>query len=48
MANDKVARPVNKDREGGLKQVKTSIIEGPTVAMDNLTPYNRTKKSKKY
>ena len=43
MGKDKVAKPVNKERAGGIKQVKSSIIEGPTATSQNLNPYNRKK-----
>uniref|UniRef100_A0A6M3IM64 Uncharacterized protein n=1 Tax=viral metagenome TaxID=1070528 RepID=A0A6M3IM64_9ZZZZ len=43
MGKDKVAKPVNKDRSGGIKQVKSSIIEGPTATSGNLNPFNRKK-----
>lgn len=45
---DKVLHPEDKQRSApiGEKQVKSSIIEGPTQTMDNLTPYNRSSKKK--
>ena len=44
MGKDRVARPANKERAGGIKQVKTAIVEGPTATSQNLNPYNRNKK----
>ena len=39
---DKVMKPQNKTVQGGaFKQVKSSIIEGPTVTSENISPYNR-------
>ena len=46
MANNpkRVASPSQPSRAGGIKQVKTSIIEGPTASSKNLQPFNRNKK----
>ncbi len=46
MANNpkKVASPVQSSRAGGIKQVKSSIVEGPTATAKNLQPFNREKK----
>ena len=44
---DKVMRPTNKGRSGGIKQVKSSIIEGPIANTGNLNPYNKGKGAKK-
>ena len=38
---DKVLKPTNMSRPSGIKQVKSSIIEGPTATPENSTPYNR-------
>lgn len=42
----RVASPTQTSRAGGIKQAKTSIVEGPTAkgGHDNLNPYNRKKK----
>lgn len=50
MAKDKVMSPPKApSRAGGIKQIKTGIIEGPTAkgGSDNLNPYNRTNNKKK-
>jgi hypothetical protein len=46
MANNpkRVASPSQPSRAGGIKQVKSSIIEGPTATSKNLQPFNRNKK----
>ena len=44
---DKVMHPVNKSREAGIRQVKSSVIEGPTATPENSTPYNRKSGDKK-
>ena len=48
MANNpkRVASPSQLSRAGGIKQVKSSIVEGPVAkgGHDNLNPYNRKKK----
>lgn len=44
MAKDKVISPQNKSRSSGIKSSKSSIIEGPTPSLSNLTPYNRKSK----
>jgi len=41
---DKVMHPTQSSRSGGLKQVASSIIKGPTQTLENVTPYNRKKK----
>ena len=42
---DKVMKPENKSNVGDTaKQVKSSIIEGPTASSENLTPFNRSEK----
>ncbi len=38
---DKVMKPKQTSRSGGLKQVNSSIIKGPTQTSTNATPYNR-------
>ena len=43
MGKDKVARPVNKERAGGIKGPKSAIIESATPSSNNLNPYNRKK-----
>ena len=43
MAKDKVMHPTNVQRPGGVKQVKSAKIEGPTAASDNMSAYNRNK-----
>ena len=40
----RVASPTQTSRAGGIKQIKSSIVEGPTNAGANLQPYNRKKK----
>ena len=48
MANkDKVMHPTNQQRQGGIGQVKSSIIEGPTATPENASPYNRGGNSSK-
>ena len=42
----RVASPSQPSRTGGIKQVKSSIVEGPTASSSNLQPFNRSKKSK--
>ncbi len=42
----RVASPTQPSRAGGIKQAKSSIIEGPTASSGNLQPYNRGKKGK--
>ncbi len=46
MANNpkRVSNPTQVSRTGGIKQVKSSIIEGPTATSENLQPYNRKRK----
>lgn len=46
MSKDKVMHPTNKSRAGGIKQVKTGIVEGPVAkgSDNNLNPFNRGKK----
>ena len=41
---DKVMHPTNQQRSAGagVKQVKSSIIEGPTGTAQNAVPYNRS------
>ena len=39
--SDKVMKPTNTSRSSGIKQVKSSMIEGPTATPENSTPYNR-------
>ncbi len=43
MANNpkRVSAPTQPSRTGGLKAVKSSIVEGPTPSAANLQPYNR-------
>jgi len=43
MGKDKVAHPVNVSRPGGVKQVKSAKIEGPTATAENKTAFNRSK-----
>lgn len=43
MGTDKVMHPKQSSRSGGLKQVNSSIIKGPTQTVQNATPYNRKK-----
>ena len=43
MGQDRVARPVNKDRAGGIKGPKSAIVESASPSSDNLNPYNRKK-----
>jgi len=45
MANNpkRVASPTQPSRAGGIKDVKSSIIEGPIPRSENLQPYNRNK-----
>ncbi len=45
MANNpkRVSNPTQVSRSGGIKQVKTSIVEGPTASSGNLNPFNRKK-----
>lgn len=45
--SDKVMKPVNQSRPGGVKQVSSAAIKGPTATMSNLSPYNRGSESKK-
>lgn len=42
---DKVMHPPQSpsSRTGSFKQTSSSIVKGPTVNMENLTPYNRKK-----
>lgn len=40
----RVASPTQPGRTGGIKQVKSSIVEGPTATAKNLQPFNRSKK----
>ncbi|MDI6732330.1 MAG: hypothetical protein QME16_00155 [Planctomycetota bacterium] len=40
----RVSNPTQISRAGGIKQVKSGIIEGPTATEGNLQPYNRKKK----
>ena len=43
----RVSNPQQVSRTGGTaKQVKSSIIEGPTASGDNLQPFNRKGKGK--
>ena len=46
MANNpkRVSNPTQPSRAGGIKQVKSSIIEGPTASSGSLQPFNRKKK----
>lgn len=47
MANNpkRVSNPQQVSRTGGTaKQIKSSIIEGPTATSENLQPFNRKKK----
>jgi hypothetical protein len=46
MANNpkRVASPTQPSRSGGIKQAKTSIVEGPTATGKNLQPFTRGKK----
>lgn len=45
---DKVMSPPKSvSRSGGIKQVKSGIIEGPTASSSNLNPFNRSGKGKK-
>jgi hypothetical protein len=44
MAQDKVMRPKQETRKGGIPTPKSGIIEGPTPSSANLQPFNRTKK----
>jgi len=37
----RVASPTQPSRAGGIKQAKTSIVEGPTATSKNLQPFNR-------
>jgi hypothetical protein len=41
---DRVSKPKQTSRSGGLKQVNSSIIKGPTQTVQNATPYNRKSK----
>ncbi len=47
MAKDKVMHPTQPSRAGGIKQVKTSIVEGSTATSENLQPFNRKGSNKK-
>jgi len=40
----RVSSPTQPSRAGGIKQVKTSIVEGPTASSSNIQPFNRGKK----
>lgn len=44
MSKDKVMSPKQSSRSGGLKQVNSSIIKGPTQTTTNANPYNRKSK----
>jgi len=43
---DKVMRPKQVSRKGGIKQTNTSIVKGTTASggNNNLNPYNRSSK----
>ncbi len=41
---DRVMHHVNQESNGGIKQPKSDIVEGPTPSSDNLNAYNRKKK----
>lgn len=45
MANNpkRVSNPTQSSRSGGIKQVKSGIVEGPTATSENLQPFNRKK-----
>lgn len=49
MANNpkRVASPTQVSRSGGIKQVKSSIVEGPTASSGNIQPFTRSQKGKK-